>query len=98
MKPVVFLGNALDELRTFPTDARRRAGFQIDRLQRGFDPDDWKPVTTIGPGIREIRLRDRSGIYRVVYLATLPDAIYILHAFQKKTRATSPADVDLAAA
>ena len=96
MKPVSFLGNSLDEVRSFPDDARGEAGFQIDRLQRGLDPDDWKPMPTIGAGVREIRVREASGAFRVIYLATLPDAVYILHAFTKKTQATSKRDLDLA--
>lgn len=96
MKPVSFIGDSLDEVRAFPNDARRIVGFQIDRLQQGLDPDDWKPMKTIGPGVREIRVRDGTGAYRVIYIATLPDAVYVLHAFQKKTQATSKRDLDLA--
>jgi phage-related protein len=96
MKPVSFIGNSLDALRSFPDCARREAGFQIDRLQRDLDPDDWKPMKTIGAGVREIRVRDASGAFRVIYIATLEDAVYILHAFQKKTEATSKRDLDLA--
>ena len=96
MKPVSFLGNALEEVRSFPDDARRDVGFQIDRLQRGLDPDDWKPMKTVGPGVREIRVREASGAYRVIYIATLEDAVYVLHAFRKKTPATSKSDLDLA--
>jgi phage-related protein len=96
MKPVSFLGDSLDELRSFPDDARRDAGFQIGRLQRGLDPNDWKPMKTVGPGVREIRVREASGAYRVIYIATLEDAVYVLHAFRKKTQATSKRDLDLA--
>jgi len=98
MKPVSFIGDSLDEVRSFPDEARRTVGFQIDRLQRGLDPDDWKPMKTIGPGVREIRVRDASGAYRVIYVATLEDAVYVLHAFQKKSQATSKRDLDLATA
>ena len=96
MKPVSFLGDSLDEVRSFPDDARRDVGFQIDRLQRGIDPDDWKPMKTVGPGVREIRVREASGAYRVIYIATFENAVYVLHAFQKKTQATSKRDLDLA--
>lgn len=96
MKPVSFLGDSLDELRSFPDDARRDAGFQIGRLKRGLDPNDWKPMKTVGPGVREIRVREASGAYRVIYIATLEDAVYVLHAFRKKTQATSKRDLDLA--
>ena len=98
MKPVAFLGDSLDALRSFPDSAKREVGFQIDRLQRGLDPDDWKPMKTVGPGVCEIRVRDASDAYRVVYTATLADAVYVLHAFQKKSQATSQRDLELAAA
>jgi phage-related protein len=96
MKPVTFIGNALDELRAFPERVRRDAGYQLDRVQRGFDPDDWKPMQTIGPGVREIRVRDVTGAFRVVYVATFVEAVYVLHAFAKKAQRTSPRDLALA--
>lgn len=97
MKSVEFLGDSLARLREFPDDARSEAGFQLRRVQDGQDPVDWKPMTTIGPGVREIRVREASGAFRVVYLASLPDRIAVLHAFQKKTQATPQRDIDLAA-
>jgi len=81
MKSVVFLGDSIARLRTFPDGPRRAAGFQLDRVQREFDPDDWKPMTSIGQGVREIRVRDASGQFRVIYIASLPEAVYVLHAF-----------------
>jgi phage-related protein len=98
MKPIAFVDNALDALRDFPASARREAGYQLDRLQRGLDPDDWKPMPVIGPGVREIRVRDEMGAFRVICIATLVDAIYVLHAFQKKTQRTPKRDLELAAA
>ena len=95
-KPVEFLGGALDDLRAFPLAAKREAGHQIDQVQRGFDPDDWKPMNTIGPGVREIRIRDASGAFRVIYIAKFADAIYVMHCFQKKTEKTSKVDLHLA--
>jgi phage-related protein len=97
MKPVVFLGDSLDRLRAFPDDARRNAGFQIERVQRGLEPDDWKPIRTVGTGVREIRVRRASGAYRVIYIASFADAVYVLHAFAKKTQRTAQRDLDLAA-
>ena len=97
MKPVLFRGNSLDRIRDFPLDARRTAGFQIERLQRGMDPNDWKPLKTVGSSVREIRIRDRAGAFRIVYVATCADAVYVLHAFEKKTEATSRSDIELAA-
>ena len=96
MKPVEFRGKALDDLRRFPQSARRAAGYQIDRVQRGYDPDDWKPMPTIGKGVREIRLREGAGIFRVIYLAKLEDAVYVLHCFRKKTQKTATGDIELA--
>jgi len=96
MKPVEFLGDSLDQIRAFPEGARHDAGFQLERVQRGLDPDDWKPIKSIGPGVREIRVRDAAGAFRVIYLATWADAIYVLHAFQKKTPRTSKRDLMIA--
>ncbi len=95
-KLVEFRGNALDELRSFPEAARRATGFQIDRLQRGYDPEDWKPMPSVGKGVREVRIRDEAGAFRVIYLAKLEDAVYVLHCFQKKTRKTAAGDIELA--
>jgi phage-related protein len=97
MKAVEFLADSLERLRDFPLAVRREAGFQLDRIQHGMEPSDWKPMVAIGAGVREIRIREASGAFRVIYLATLPDAVYVLHAFQKKTQATPKADIDLAA-
>jgi phage-related protein len=97
VKPIAFLGGSLDDIRGFPADARREAGYQLDRAQRGLDPNDWKPMPSIGAGVREIRVREAAGAFRVIYIATFADAVYVLHAFQKKTRQTAKRDVDLAA-
>lgn len=98
MKPLFFQGSALDDLRAFPEEARRTAGFQLNRVQCGLDPNDWKPMPSIGPGVRELRVRDDAGAFRVIYTATRPEAVYVLHAFHKKTRATAQRDLDLAKA
>ena len=97
VKPIAFLGASLDDLRGFPADLRRQAGYQLDRVQRGLEPDDWRPMPSIGAGVREIRVGDRAGAFRIIYVATFPDAVYVLHAFQKKTRQTPKRDMDLAA-
>ena len=97
MKPVTFLGDSLSIVREFPDDARSEAGHQLNEVQKGNNPDDWKPMKTIGPGVREIRIREASGAFRVIYLATLPNAVLVLHAFQKKTQQTPQKDIDLAA-
>jgi phage-related protein len=94
-KPVEFRGSALEDLRAFPEAARREAGYQFDQVAHGREPDDWKPMNTIGRG--EIRIRDAAGAFRVKYVAKFDDAIYVLHGFQKKTQKTSKADLNLAA-
>ena len=98
MKPVVFFGDSLDLLREFPERPRRDAGFQLDRVQRGHEPDDWKPMTGIGPGVREIRVRDATRAFRVIYIASFAEAVFVLHAFQKKTPQTSKRDIAIAQA
>jgi phage-related protein len=97
LKPVEFRGSALDDLRAFPAAARREAGYQLDQVQRGREPDDWKPMNAVGRGVREIRIRDAAGAFRVLYVAKFDDAVYVLHCFQKKTQKTTKADLNLAA-
>jgi phage-related protein len=96
MKPVQFIGSSLDDLRQFPLDARQEAGYQLDKVQHGLDPSDWKPMKPVGDGVKEIRIRDESGAFRVIYLAKLAEAVYVLHCCQKKTEQTSPKDIELA--
>ncbi len=96
MKPVTFCGSSLSCLRQFPEGARHDTGYQLELLQRGEQPSDFKPVPAIGKGVEELRVWDGSGTYRVIYTARLADAIYVLHAFKKKTRATSMKDIEIA--
>jgi len=96
MKLLRFLGDSLKSLREFPEDARHDAGYQLDKVQRGEQPDDFKPMPNIGKGVEELRVWDDSGTYRVIYTARLADAVYVLHAFQKKTQTTAKRDVELA--
>ncbi len=96
MKKIQFLGDSLKSLREFPEDAKHDVGYQLDKVQRGEQPDDFKPMPSIGKGVEEIRVRDDSGIYRVIYTARLADTVYVLHAFQKKTQATAKRDIALA--
>jgi phage-related protein len=98
VKPVTFHGDALERLRDFPDEARREAGHQLYQVQEGRDPSDWKAMPTIGAGVREIRIRDASGAYRVIYIATFADAIHVLHAFEKKVQKTARRDLELAMA
>lgn len=96
MKPIRFLGDSLKAIREFPKDARQDAGYQLEKVQDGKAPDDFKPMPSIGKGVEEIRIWDESGTYRVIYTARLKDAVYVLHAFQKKTQATSQRDIEVA--
>ncbi|MGA8109973.1 MAG: type II toxin-antitoxin system RelE/ParE family toxin [Acidobacteriaceae bacterium] len=96
MKPIRFLGDSLERLREFPEDARHDVGYQLEHVQRGEQPDDFKPIPSIGKGVEEIRVRDDSGIFRVIYMARLADSVYVLHAFQKKTQTTAKRDIELA--
>ena len=96
MKPIEFRGTALGDLRDFPQSAKREAGHQLDKVQHGLPPDDFKPMKTIGAGVMEVRIRDEAGAFRVVYVAKFESAVYVLHCFQKKTPKTSPRDVELA--
>ncbi|ECC1750039.1 type II toxin-antitoxin system RelE/ParE family toxin [Salmonella enterica subsp. diarizonae] len=95
-KKLAFIDSSLDDLRAFPELPRQEMGYQLDRVQQGLDPDDWKPFTTVGAGVREIRVQDTDGIYRAMYVAKFEEAVYVLHCFQKKSQATSKADVELA--
>jgi phage-related protein len=95
VKALRFVGSSLDDLRDFPDEARRAAGFELRVVQNGLDPNDWKPMHSIGVGVREIRIHV-LGEWRVVYVAKLAEAVYVLHAFQKKSRKTSKNDIELA--
>ena len=95
MKGIAFLGTSLKTVREFPALAKREAGYQLDRVQHGLDPTDWKPMKSVGQGVREIRIQ-HEGQYRVIYVAPFEDKVYVLHAFQKKTQQTGKQDLDAA--
>ncbi len=95
MKEIEFHGRTIIEICNFPAAAKREAGHQLDRVQHGHHPNDWKPMTSIGTGVREIRIQEQ-GQYRVIYIAKLKDVIHVLHAFQKKTQKTRKQDIDAA--
>ena len=97
MKPLKFTGSSLADLRKFPVNAKREAGYQLNQVQLGFEPSDWKPVSCIGSGVREIRIHN-DGEFRVIYITRLHETVYVLHAFQKKARKTPKKDLDLARA
>jgi phage-related protein len=92
---LVFIGNSVDDLRAFPSAARQRSGYQLHLVQSGQDPLDWKPMAAIGAGCREIRIRDTGGAYRVFYVATIGEKVYVLHCFEKKSQQTRKSDLDI---
>ena len=96
MKEVEFLGSSLEAIQAFPKLARRKAGFELQKLQAGRMPEDWKPMPSVGPGVEELRIWDATGTYRVIYFARRNDAIYVLDAFQKKTETTSKRHIEIA--
>lgn len=96
MKDVKFVGSSLDDLRAFPKSPRQDMGRQINRIQQGIAPIDWKPVKSVGPGVREIRIRDEGNNYRGMYVADLGKAVYVLHVFMKKSQKTLRKDIDIA--
>jgi phage-related protein len=95
VKDLKFVGLSLDDLRNFPEEARKVAGFELRAVQNGLEPRDWKPMRSVGPGVKEIRIHV-LGEWRIVYVAKLADAIYVLHAFQKNSQKTNKNDIELA--
>lgn len=96
LKPVIWMGTAFNDLRAFPVEVRKDAGYQLHKIQSGLDATDWKSMAEIGPGVAEIRLRDRTSAYRIFYIARFEEAIYILHCFNKRSQRTALADKTLA--
>ena len=96
MKSIRWQRNSLESIRAFSAEARRAAGYQLGRVQEAREPEDWKPMPSVGIGVNEIRIREENGAFRVIYVAKFPEAVYVLHAFQKKARKTSKQDIELA--
>ena len=96
MKELRFIGTSLEDLSRFPAEAKRAAGFELWQVQSGLDPSDWKPMRSVGLGVREIRIHV-GGEWRLLYVARFAQAVYVLHAFGKKTQRTPLADIELAA-
>ena len=94
LKPVAWIGDSLERLRQAPPDIRSDAGYQLELVQRGEMPDDFRPMPDVGPGAIEIRVHGANE-YRVFYVARFEEAVYVLHCFAKKTPATRKADLDL---
>jgi phage-related protein len=97
MKPVAWMGDSRKRIQEFSPTARHLAGHELMRVQSGREPTDWKPMPSVGVGAKEIRVREASGAWRVIYVAKFEEAVYVLHAFQKKTQRTAKQDIDLAA-
>jgi phage-related protein len=96
VKPVHFVGSSREDLQDLSDDARETAGHQLFKVQQGKEPDDWKSMPAVGPGVNEIRVRDESGGYRVLYLAKFEEAVYVLHVFEKRSQKTLNSDIRLA--
>ena len=95
MKEIIWLGSSYQDLLAFPKSAKQDAGYNLDKLQRGKNPNDWKPMTSIGQGVKELRIHYENE-YRIIYLAQRSEGIYVLHSFVKKTQKTNPNDIELA--
>jgi len=95
MKPVHFVGTSREDIRELPDSAQEMAGFQLFKVQQGKEADDWKPMTAVGSGVHEIRVRDESRTYRVFYVAKFEEAVYVLHVFEKRSQKTAKADLEL---
>ena len=96
MKPIVWVGSAKVDLKALPAAVLDDMGHQLFRVQCGLEPDDWKPMPSVGVGVKEIRVRDASGAFRTIYLATRPEAVFVLHCFRKSSQKTAQRDIELA--
>jgi phage-related protein len=97
LRPIEFRASSLVDLRDFPEEARRDAGYQLDRIQNGHEPDDWKPMPAIGAGAREIRIWASDGTFRVIYVTKFRGTLFVLHCFRKTSQKTARTDLALAA-
>lgn len=95
-KEIRWVGSSYNDLLELSAEVKKKAGFQLGRVQAGLEPEDWKPFDDVGAGVKEIRVKDSQGIYRVMYVAKFEEAVYVLHCFQKKTEATSKSDKHIA--
>ncbi len=95
LKEIRFLATSRGDLRDFPPQVRQKAGFELDKIQKGNLPEDWKAMPSVGMGVKEIRIKEVDGIFRVMYVAKFQEAIYVLHCFQKKTQTTTLHDIAL---
>jgi phage-related protein len=97
-KPITWMGSSKDDISNFPDPAKERAGYELNKVQEGLNPIDFKPMKEVGDGVYEIRAHDDSNNqFRVIYIAKFDESIYVLHAFHKKTEKTRKSDIQLAA-
>ena len=94
-KILLWIGASFEDLMEFPPDARRAAGYELRRVQRGLMPTDWRPLSGVGSGVNEARIHTGTE-HRVLYVAKFEEAVYVLHAFEKKSRQTRDKDLTLA--
>jgi phage-related protein len=97
MKRIQWLGTSLNTVRSFPESVRKLVGQELRFVQTGSMPTDFKPMTTVGAGAYEIRVRSGNQ-YRVIYVAKFAESVYVLHSFIKTTPKTSKPDLDMAKA
>jgi phage-related protein len=98
LRPLIWMGNAKRNLKAFPKGAQKLIGDELQLIQFGGMPKDAKPFKGVGSGVFEIALRYEGDAYRTVLAVQLGERIYVLHAFQKKSKkgiATPKSDVDL---
>lgn len=95
-RTVVFLGSSKKDLQDFPEAARHDLGHGLWVVQNDREPKDWKPMPSVGPGVRELRTQETSGAFRAIYVVKIADKVLVLHAFQKRTQQTAQKDIDLA--
>lgn len=94
-KPLLWLGSSRADVRSFPEDARGKVGHELFQVQQGLSPSDWKPMSSVGAGVIEIRIHAGKE-FRILYVARFEEAVHVLHAFEKRTRQTTQVDLALA--
>lgn len=95
MSTLYWCGSSLDDIRSFPKPAKISLGRELDRLERGSMPSDFKPLKNLGKGITgvyEIRTREDGDIFRVAYVAKFGNDVVVLHCWQKKSEQTADSD------
>jgi phage-related protein len=98
LRPLLWLGNSRKNIRSFPEEVRMSVGYSLQLVQAGLTPSDAKPFKGIGSGVYEIVKRHDTDTYRAVYAVKIGENIYVLHAFQKKSKQgikTPQSDIDL---